>query len=117
MKEYPETDIANFLFDGFSKGFFINYTGIRSPLQPRNMKSATLHKNELLDIIHKEIKLGRMSGLYTCRPISNLRCNPVGVLPKKDGGWRLITNLSAPVHNNVNINNVPSNMRRLTKRS
>lgn len=32
----------------------------------------------------------------------NLRCNPVGVLPKKDGGWRLITNYSVPIGNSVN---------------
>ena len=66
------------------------------------MKSAETNKNELLSIVHKEIHLGRMSGPFASPPISNLKCNPVGVLPKKDGGWRLITNLSSPLGDSVN---------------
>lgn len=43
-----------------------------------------------------------MSGRFLNPPMANLRCNPVGVLPEKDGGWRLITNLSAPFGHSVN---------------
>lgn len=64
------------------------------------MKSAQVHIAELLAIINKEKSLGRMAGPFNNLPMFNLRCNPVGILPKKD--WRLITNLSAPTGNSVN---------------
>jgi hypothetical protein len=46
--------------------------------------------------------LGRIAGPFQNRPISNLRCSPIGVVPKKTGCWRLITHLSYPPSNSVN---------------
>ena len=46
--------------------------------------------------------MGRIAGPFQNRPISNLRCSPIGVVPKKTGGWRLITHLSYPPSNSVN---------------
>lgn len=64
------------------------------------MKSADVHSSELSAIINKEIHLGRMARPFDNPPMFNLRCNPVGVLPKRMG-WRLITNVSAPIGNSV----------------
>jgi hypothetical protein len=41
-------------------------------------------------------------GPFDTRPISNLRCSPIGLIPKKTGGIRLITHLSYPPANNAN---------------
>ena len=46
------------------------------------MISAEEHAVELHEKINKEIKLGRILGPFPCPPISNLRCNPIGILPK-----------------------------------
>ena len=46
--------------------------------------------------------MGRIAGPFQNRPISNLRCSPIGVVPKKTSGWRLITHLSYPQSNSVN---------------
>ena len=46
--------------------------------------------------------MGRIAGPFQNRPISNLRCSPIGVVPKKTGGWKLITHLSYPPSNSVN---------------
>ena len=43
-----------------------------------------------------------MAGPYTCPPYPNLRCSGLGVVPKKDGGWRLIYHLSAPSGSSIN---------------
>ncbi|XP_033750856.1 uncharacterized protein LOC117335049 [Pecten maximus] len=43
-----------------------------------------------------------MVGPFTIRPIPNLRLSPVGVVPKSDGKWRLITHLSYPAGKGVN---------------
>lgn len=89
LARYPDGDTAMLLLSGFSTCFYLNYTGLRLPLLRKNMKSADVHSSELLAIINKEIHLGCMAGPFN---------NP----PKKDGGWRLFTNLSAPIGNSVN---------------
>ena len=43
-----------------------------------------------------------MAGPYSTPPYSNLRCSGIGVVPKKDGGWRLINHLSAPSDSSIN---------------
>jgi hypothetical protein len=43
-----------------------------------------------------------MLGPFSNLPISNIRISPIGLVAKPDGGWRLITNLSAPEGNSVN---------------
>lgn len=49
-----------------------------------------------------EIYCGRIAGPFLTRPISNLRCSPIGIVPKKTGGFRLIRHFSfAP---NVSVN-------------
>ena len=52
--------------------------------------------------MENEIKLGRIAGPFRKKPISNLRCSPIGIVPKKSGGFRLITHLSYPPQNSVN---------------
>ena len=51
---------------------------------------------------HEWGKNGRIAGLFFTRPVSNLRCSPIGVIPKKTGGFRLITHLSFPPNLSVN---------------
>jgi len=43
-----------------------------------------------------------LAGLSDYRPIFNLKCSPIGLVPKKTGSLRLITHLSYPKHFNVN---------------
>ena len=43
-----------------------------------------------------------MAGPYTLPPLPNLRCSGLGVVPKKDGGWRVICHLSAPEGRSIN---------------
>ena len=45
---------------------------------------------------------GRMAGPFPFPPLPNLRCSGLGVVPKKDGGWRIIYHLSAPPGRSVN---------------
>lgn len=54
------------------------------------------------DKIENEIQNGRIAGPFSKLPIWNLRCSPVGIVPKKTFGYRLITHLSYPPSNSVN---------------
>ena len=62
------------------------------------MQNEELAKEKL----QQEIALGRMAGPFPYKPISNLRCSPIGLVPKKTGGFRLITHLSYPAGSSVN---------------
>ena len=66
------------------------------------MKSVLENPQIALEKVENEIQLGRITGPFQYSPISNLRCSPIGVIPKKTSGWPLITHLSYPTFGSVN---------------
>lgn len=102
LTNYPDQNTAHELLNGFEYGFNIHYSGTREFHVSKNMKSAETHADELQLKIYQEISLGRIAGPFYTRPMSNIRCSPIGLVPKKQGGWRMICNLSAPQGNSVN---------------
>jgi hypothetical protein len=55
------------------------------------------------DKIYREIKLGRIAGLFHFLPFPTLRISPISVIPKRSSSeYRLIHNLSFPEHGLVN---------------
>ena len=102
LKDYPLHDTANELSFGFKYGFKLHYGGPRMPIICKNLLSALENPKIIWEKIDKEIKEGRMSGPYSYAPMSNLRCSPIGLVPKKSGGYRLITHLSYPPLISVN---------------
>ena len=67
-----------------------------------NLRSASDHTEVIDEALQKELANNRMAGPYTNPPYPNLRCSGVGVVPKKDGSWRLIYHLSAPAGDSIN---------------
>lgn len=61
-----------------------------------------LTKKEVRAKLEKEIQLGRIAGPFKNPPMSNLKTNPIGVVPKREGGWRLIVLLLHPLGSSVN---------------
>ena len=102
LQNYPDCENAKCLANGFKFGFKLNYIGDRKRIEFKNMLSTQQFVNEILVKIDKEIELGRVLDPFLYPPISYLRCNPIGILPKKQGGWRMITNLSYPIGDSVN---------------
>jgi len=80
---YPDKLNADILYDGFSTGFKINYTGPRVAYDSKNLKSVFQNPDLVSKKIQSEIDLGRIAGPFIHRPISNLRCSPIGLIPKK----------------------------------
>lgn len=99
---YPKVQDAKCLSLGFKSGFSLNFNGPRKRLEFRNMISAFQYTSQVQEKIDKEVQLGRILGPFSDPPMFNLRCNPIGLVPKKQGGWRMITNLSYPTGNSVN---------------
>ena len=102
LENYDNQTVAKLLFDGFNKGFKLQYEGPRSPTVCKNLKSIELHQEDALALVMKEVHLGRIAGPFPYKPFSNLRISPVGLIPKKDGSWRLIHHLSYPEGGSIN---------------
>ena len=99
---YPDRQSAVILYNGFKYGFRINYTGPRVAFESKNLKSVLLNPDLAWEKVMNEVNSGRIAGPFDHRPISNLRVSPIGLVPKKTAGIRLITNLSSPINNSVN---------------
>jgi hypothetical protein len=52
--------------------------------------------------VQHDISIGRTTGSFRFRLISNLRCSSNGLVPQKTYGWILITHLSYPPGNSFN---------------
>ena len=102
LLEYPKKVDAAFLSDGFQFGFKLNFEGPRIPLECHNLKSVQDNPGLAEEKIMQEVKLGRIAGPFSTKPISFMRCSQIGLVPKKMGGYRLITHLSYPPGLSVN---------------
>ena len=102
LYSYPNQDDAKLLYEGFSNGFKLEYEGPRVATECSNLQSIQMHEYEAIKVVLKEVELGRIAGPFIEKPIENLRISPVGLIPKKDGSWRLIHHLSYPEGNSVN---------------
>ena len=90
------------MYQGFTEGFRLHYSGLRIPIVSRNLKSAESNLQLLKEKLLSEVNQGWMIGPFSDPPIPSLRVSPVGMIPKSDGGLRLITHLSFPLNISVN---------------
>lgn len=102
LEKYPNKDDALLLKEGFASGFRLNYKGKAFQSDVRNLKSAYMHPKELNEKLLKELQLGHIIGPFDEAPLPEFKTSPVGLVPKSDGGWRLITHLSYPSGESVN---------------
>jgi hypothetical protein len=101
LENYPIAEDKIKLSQGFI-GFRLEYKGPRISITIKNLKSAVENKFITREKLQKEVKLERMAGSFPTKPISTLRTSPIGIVPKHDGGWRLIAHLSYPPGQGVN---------------
>jgi len=50
----------------------------------------------------KEVSRGHTAGPFSSPPLPTLQCSPLGLVPKKDGSWRIIMDLSSPRGSSIN---------------
>ena len=94
--------LKEFLLQGFKEGFLLHYEGERVNIWAPNLKSALENPEEVKKKLTKEIEAGRIAGPFRSPPFKIFRCSPIGLQPKKDGGFRLIQHLSWPHGSSVN---------------
>ena len=59
MSEYPNQRAAEFLLEGFSTGFRINYAGPRLSATCKNLKSVLQNEDVAWKKVMKEVQLSR----------------------------------------------------------
>ena len=75
---------------------FIGYKGPQFSYHANNLVSAYQQPEVIDTILKKESQLGQILGLFQTPPLPNFRTLGLGLVPKHDGGWRIIYHLSAP---------------------
>ena len=102
LENHPNQKFASDLLHDLQWGCRLGYTGPRAPRVTPNLKSASLHPQAVSDALAKEVSRGHTAGPFQEPPLQNLQCSPLGVVPKKDGTWRIIMDLSSPHGSSVN---------------
>jgi hypothetical protein len=102
-----DSQLVQFLVNGFSSGFKIPFTGQRQFRLSKNLPSFDKFKSVGLNKINEELKTGRIAGPYASPPLTNLQVSPLGIVPKKTPGeFRMIHHLSFPEGLSIN-DNIP----------
>ena len=101
LQTHPNCTFVKFLLDSFTFGFQIGYTGPMTPGQRNNLLSARTHPPVTAALI-KELNRGHTSGPFLQSSFAQLHCSPLGAVPKKDGTYRIILDLSSPRGSSIN---------------
>ena len=102
LSTHPDRTWCSRLLHTLQHGATIGYQGPRFARTTPNLPSATRHPNVIKEELRKECAKGHIAGPYTNPPLKNLQCSGVGVVPKKNGTWRMIMHLSAPHLHSIN---------------
>ncbi|KAE8269259.1 hypothetical protein A4X09_0g3087 [Tilletia walkeri] len=88
------------LVEGFRGGFDFGIPPIQETRTPPNQISATENMEVLDQIAAKELEKGRWAGPYSREEIEKeigpFQSSPMGLIPKPNGDWRLVQDLSYP---------------------
>ena len=108
LETHPDKVFVERLLQGITYGFDIGYKSPNTSHISPNLASAHAHPDIIDAYLCKECEAGRMAGPFAAPPIAGLRCSGLGVVPKKDGDWRVIYHLLAPFgHDSINDHIVP----------
>ena len=103
LATHPDKVLTQFVLSGLHNGFDIGFRGPRdTSIISSNLASAYSHTdfvNEQLSISCNKLET---AGPFTSPPWSHFRCSGIGVVPKKNGKFRLIHHLSSPEGDSVN---------------
>ena len=102
LANHPNKSFVSQLIHNIRHGCSIGYVGPEFVHIAHHLPSALAHPLVIDEALQRECQAGRMAGPYRHPPCENLRCSGLGVVPKKDGGSRVIYHLSAPHGYSIN---------------
>ena len=89
----------DYIVQGFTHGFDL---GIDHHKAVRSSTPSGFARQELLEKLAHEVEKGYILGPFNQPPLESLVTSPVCIVPKSNGKWRLIFNLSDPKGFSVN---------------
>ena len=90
------------LLRGITNGVKVGFDGRKVRSARKNLPSASEKPEVIRDYIGKELRKGNISGPWPREMLPQLIANRFGVIPKSNGKWRLIVDLSFPEGCSVN---------------
>ena len=102
LSSHPDQAWCSRLLNSLQLGTTIGYQGPRFARTAPNLPSASKHPEVITEELRKECARDHIAGPYIKPPLHNLQCSGVGVVPKKNGSWRMIMHLSSPPLRSIN---------------
>ena len=102
LSNYPDKAFVEQLIHDLLHGCSIGYSGPQFAHSAKNLASASQKPDEIDATLDRECKAGRILGPFASPPLPNFRTSGLGLVPKHDGGWRIIYHLSAPAQHSIN---------------
>ena len=106
LADYPDQAAAAYVLNGLRDGFRIGFEALSVSLRSSssNIRSAFDHPSVIDAYLQNEVSCGRVAGLFSTPPFTDLHISCFGVVPKNNqpGKWRLILDLSSPDGHSVN---------------
>ena len=102
LSDHPDRVFVRQLIDNLRQGCKIGYTGPQFTHLASNLESASQQPQVIDATLKDECAAGRILGPFDRPPLPNFRTSDLGLVPKHDGGWRVIYHLSAPHAQSVN---------------
>eukprot|EP00111_Clytia_hemisphaerica_P003593 TCONS_00010247-protein len=101
LEDCPMQD-RDWVLDGIQNGFSLDFDSTPLSSASKNLLSAHIQPGIIDDYLEMELKQGTMLGPYKDPPYDQCQINRFGVIPKSDGKFRMITDLSFPLGESVN---------------
>ena len=108
LVKHPDKGFVGQLLHNITLSCCIGYDGPHYAHTAKHLPTAHSYPDIITSALAKECSAGRMAGPYSQQPVPNLRCSGLGIVPKKDAGWRVIHHLSAPHGSSINDHIDPS---------
>lgn len=102
LQEHPSRSLVSFVTAGLTHGFDIGFSGLVTSTRPCNLLSARNNPIPVWTAIAKELSRGHTAGPFLSPPLSPFHCSHLGAVPKKDGTFRIILDLSSPSSMSIN---------------
>ena len=96
LSSYPDKVFVKQLIHDLQLECNIGYTGLQFTHLVINLASAHQQPNAIDATLKKECEAGHILGPFQTPPFKIFHTSGLGVIPKYDGGWRIIYHLSPP---------------------
>ena len=102
LASHPSDSFRSYVTSGLTEGFAIGFDGPRESVTAPNLPSSLAYTDHISTYLAKCCDMNQTAGPFDTQPFRTMMCSGLGVVPKRNGGLRVIHHLSAPPDLSVN---------------